>query len=89
MITCDDCAELFPDLVDGRCDSKRHRDLLALLDARELCRRCFESYRLTTSLCRRALRHSPSPQATERLLAFLRDEVARSGGGSGAWKPSP
>jgi anti-sigma factor RsiW len=78
MFTCEDCAELFPDLVDGRCDSKKHRELVAWLESRELCRRCFDSYRMTATLCRQALQHSPSPQATERLLAFLRDEANRS-----------
>ncbi len=76
MVTCSDCGEIFPDIVDGDTTSERARAVLSQCQERQRCARCLESYKKTTTLCHEALKSdNPDPKEGERLLALLRDKL--------------
>ena len=75
-LTCTQCGEILPDIVDGDLTSERARELLAQAKSRPRCRYCLDTYKQTAALCHQALgQEQQTPEESERLLAFLRDKL--------------
>lgn len=75
MLNCTQCAEVLPDLIDGKGDPILRRRLLAQADKCERCRRCVEGYKKTAALSRHAFGEARSADTCEHLLEFLREHV--------------
>ena len=80
MITCAECGEILPDIVDGDLTSEQARALLAQAENRPRCQGCIEVYCKTAKICREVLQKAPLPAGDrdsdgERLLTFLRDTL--------------
>jgi len=81
MITCSQCGEILPDIVDGHA-SEQAEALLAQSKDRERCQRCIDVYRKTASLCREALRKvvpATNVKDGEQLLSALREKLHNGG----------
>ena len=75
-ISCEQCDELLPDVIDGKAACRQALALKDQLVWRDRCRVCSAAYEKTTDLCRRALDVVALPDAMgDRLVTFLRKTV--------------
>ncbi|OGQ91263.1 MAG: hypothetical protein A2289_13970 [Deltaproteobacteria bacterium RIFOXYA12_FULL_58_15] len=75
--SCQNCAKIFPDLVDGISDTRLHQEVKKRLALRELCHDCFEAYKKTRELCQRAMeKPSGGKEEVAKLLEKLRAKIA-------------
>jgi hypothetical protein len=72
---CQRCLKAFCDLVEGEAPSDFHQSIKELVDKSPKCRACFESYKKTASLCKKALRGTRGTGRQEALRAFLRQHL--------------
>jgi hypothetical protein len=75
VFNCAQCAELLPDLLEGKGDPILRRRLLVQTEKCEQCRHCVDTYRKSAELCRQAYRDAEPPETCEHLLDFLRQHL--------------
>ena len=75
MLTCIQCAEVLPDILEGKGDPLLRRRLLAQADSCNRCRHCVDSYKKSATLTRHAFDAAEPPELCEHLLAYLRDHL--------------
>lgn len=80
MLSCAQCADLLPDILEGRGDPLLKRRLEEQMQSCERCRRCVEGYSKTAALTRHAYEEASPPKACDHLLAILRDHWTHSPG---------
>jgi hypothetical protein len=78
MLNCTQCAEVLPDILEGKGDPMLRRRILVQAERCDRCRRCVESYKKTADLTRIAYGANEPPDTCEHLLAFLRERVGSS-----------
>ena len=75
MFTCAKCAEVLPDLIDGKGSSVLRSQLMEQTQQRAKCKHCVESYQKSATLTRHAYSNSEPPELCDHLLAFLRNHL--------------
>ncbi len=79
MLNCTQCAEVLPDIIEGKGDPMLRRRLMLQAESCDRCRRCVEAYGKTASLTRHAYDEVEPPEPCEHLLAFLREHTGIKG----------
>lgn len=79
MLNCTQCAEVLPDILEGKGDPMLRRRLFVQAEKCDRCKRCLDSYKKSAELTRHAYGESEPPATCEHLLAFLRDHVGHTG----------
>lgn len=77
MLTCAKCAEVLPDILDGKADPALLSEFLAKTKRHEKCRNCFETYKKSAALTRYAYIDSEPPKLCEQLLTFLKNRLVQ------------
>ena len=75
---CERCLRAFLDLMEGESPSDFHRTIKKRIEASTRCKACYESYRKTVRLCRKAISRGRSPDSDKRLLEALRRHLSKT-----------
>jgi hypothetical protein len=75
MLTCTQCAEILPDLLEGQGDPALRQSLLEQAAGRERCQHCVDTYKQCAELTGQAYAETRPPELCEHLLAYLREHL--------------
>ncbi len=80
LLSCKQCAEILPDIVDGTASAELIRRVLWQTEQRARCKACYESYLMSIKLARHAFIDQEPEGLYESLRTFLHARVGEDFG---------